>query len=283
MDDVIFLNGDFISKSDAQISIMDRGFLFGDGVYELIPIYNGKTFLIDKHLSRLGNSLKLINMKNDYAEIVNIKGTIEHLIKTNNYKNFFIYIHITRGIQKQRQHIYPSEIKPTVLIMGEQYTSFTMEQITKGFKACIQNDYRWAKSNIKSISLLGNVLLKNHAAEQGMFETILMRNNKLTEGSASNVFIVKDQIIQTPKLGNELLPGVTRDLIIGLLQDKNLQVKECDVSVDDVSKADEVWCSSSTNAVVPIVNIGGNQINHGSAGDITLKTYKLVQDFINNY
>ena len=91
MDDIIFLNGDFISKSDAQISIMDRGFLFGDGVYELIPIYNGKTFLIDKHLSRLGNSLKLINMKNDYAEIVNIKGTIEHLIKTNNYKNFFIY------------------------------------------------------------------------------------------------------------------------------------------------------------------------------------------------
>ena len=283
MDDVIFLNGDFISKSNAQISIMDRGFLFGDGVYELIPIYNGKTFLIDKHLSRLDNSLKLINMKNDSAEIVNIKGTIEHLIKTNNYKNFFIYIHITRGLQKQRQHIYPSEIKPTVLIMGEQYPSFTMEQITKGFKACIQNDYRWAKSNIKSISLLGNVLLKNLAAEQGMFETILMRNNKLTEGSASNVFIVKDQIIQTPKLGNELLPGVTRDLIIGLLQDKNLQVKECDVSVDDVSKADEVWCSSSTNAVVPIVNIDGNQINHGSAGDITLKTHQLVQDFINNY
>ena len=283
MDDVIFLNGDFISKSKAQISIMDRGFLFGDGVYELIPIYNGKTFLIDKHLSRLDNSLKLINMKSDFAEIVNIKGTIEHLIKTNNYKNIFIYIHITRGIQNQRQHIYQSAIKPTVLIMGEQYPSFTMEQITKGLKACIQNDYRWAKSNIKSISLLGNVLLKNLAAEQGMFETILMKNNKLTEGSASNVFIVKDQIIQTPKLGNELLPGVTRDLIISLLKDNNLQVKECDVSVDDVNNADEVWCSSSTNAVVPIVNIDGNQINHGSAGDITLKTYQLVQDFINNY
>jgi D-alanine transaminase len=283
MDDIIFLNGDFISKSNAQISIMDRGFLFGDGVYELIPIYNGKTFLIDKHLSRLGNSLKLINMKSDSAEIVNIKATIEHLIKTNNYKNMFVYIHITRGIQNQRQHIYPSEIKPTVLIMGEQYPSFTREQITKGFKACIQNDYRWAKSNIKSISLLGNVLLKNLAVEQGMFETILMRNNKLTEGSASNVFIVKDQIIQTPKLGNELLPGVTRDLIIGLLQDKNIQVKECDVSVGDVNNADEVWCSSSTNAVVPIVNIDGNQINHGSAGDITLKAYQLVEDFINNY
>ena len=283
MDDVIFLNGDFISKSNAQISIMDRGFLFGDGVYELIPIYNGKIFLIDKHLSRLGNSLKLINMKNDSAEIVNIKGTIEHLIQTNNYKNVFIYIHITRGIQNQRQHIYPSEIKPTVLIMGEQYPSFTMEQINKGFKACIQNDYRWAKSNIKSISLLGNVLLKNLAAEQGMFETILMKNNKLTEGSASNVFIVKNKIIQTPKLSNELLPGVTRNLIIGLLKDKNFQVKECDISVDDVKNADEVWCSSSTNEVVPIVNIDDNQINHGLVGDVTLKTYQLVQDFINNY
>ena len=283
MDDIIFLNGDFISKSNAQISIMDRGFLFGDGVYELIPIYNGKIFLIDKHLSRLKNSLKLINMKSDFTEIVNIKGTIEHLIQTNNYKNIFIYIHITRGIQSQRQHIYPSEIKPTVLVMGEQYHSFTMEQITKGFKACIQNDYRWAKSNIKSISLLGNVLLKNLAAEQGMFETILMKNNKLTEGSASNVFIVKNKIIQTPKLSNELLPGVTRNLIIGLLQDKNFQVKECDISVDDVKNADEVWCSSSTNEVVPIVNIDDNQINHGSVGDVTLKTYKLVQNFINNY
>jgi D-alanine transaminase len=222
-------------------------------------------------------------MESNFTEIVNIKGTIEHLIQTNNYKNVFIYIHITRGIQNQRQHIYPSEIKPTVLIMGEQYPSFTMEQINKGFKACIQNDYRWAKSNIKSISLLGNVLLKNLAAEQGMFETILMKNNKLTEGSASNVFIVKDQIIQTPKLSNELLPGVTRNLIIGLLQDKNIQVKECDISADDVKNADEVWCSSSTNEVVPIVNIDGNQIKHGSAGDITLKTYQLVQDFINNY
>jgi len=283
MDDVIFLNGDFVSKSNAQISIMDRGFLFGDGVYELIPIYNGKIFLIDKHLSRLENSLKLINMESNFTEIVNIKGTIEHLIQTNNYKNVFIYIHITRGIQNQRQHIYPSEIKPTVLIMGEQYPSFTMEQINKGFKACIQNDYRWAKSNIKSISLLGNVLLKNLAAEQGMFETILMKNNKLTEGSASNVFIVKDQIIQTPKLSNELLPGVTRNLIIGLLQDKNIQVKECDISADDVKNADEVWCSSSTNEVVPIVNLDGNQINRGSVGDITLKTYQLVKDFINNY
>ena len=283
MDDIIFLNGDFISKSNAQISVMDRGFLFGDGVYELIPIYNGKIFLIDKHLSRLENSLKLINMESNFTEIVNIKGTIEHLIQTNNYKNVFIYIHITRGIQNQRQHIYPSEIKPTVLIMGEQYPSFTLEQINKGFKACIQNDYRWAKSNIKSISLLGNVLLKNLAAEQGMFETILMKNNKLTEGSASNVFIVKDQIIQTPKLSNELLPGVTRSLIIGLLQDKNIQVKECDISADDVKNADEVWCSSSTNEVVPIVNIDGNQINRGSVGDITLKTYQLVKDFINNH
>ena len=110
-----------------------------------------------------------------------------------------------------------------------------------------------------------------------------MKNNKLTEGSASNVFIVKDQIIQTPKLSNELLPGVTRNLIIGLLQDKNIKVKECDISADDVKNADEVWCSSSTNEVVPIVNIDGNQINRGSVGDITLKTYQLVKDFINNY
>ena len=283
MDEKIFLNGNFISRADAKISVMDRGFLFGDGVYELIPIYNSKPFLIDRHLKRLTNSLSLINMEGDLSSIVDIKDVIDNLIKLNHDSNFHIYIHISRGIQDNRNHIYPPEIKPTVLIMGEKYHNFSTDEISKGFQACVQDDFRWTKSNIKSTSLLGNVILKNHASEKGMYETILIRNNKLTEGSASNVFIVNDEVIKTPKLSNELLPGVTRDLIIKLLKEKKYNVQECDLSSDDLKNADEVWCSSSTNAVVPITHIDDYTVNDGIVGTYSIRTHDLVKQFIEKF
>ena len=277
--DEIYLNGKFIKKSDAQISIMDRGFLFGDGVYELIPVYNNKIFLLHKHLERLKNSLNLIGMK----FIDGLEDTIEKLISINNKKNYFIYLHVTRGQQEQRNHVYPKSIVPTVLIMCEEYPSYNKEQITAGFSACVQQDFRWLKSNIKSISLLGNVLLKNLAHTNGYYETLLIRNNKLTEGSASNVFTVKDSKIYTPRLSNELLPGVTRDLLIDLLQDNHMKVVESDISHQDLLVSDEVWCSSSTNAVVPIVRVGDAVIGSGKTGDISLLAHKIAKDFVRDY
>ena len=251
--DEIYLNGKFIKKSDAQISIMDRGFLFGDGVYELIPVYNNKIFLLQKHLERLKNSLSLIGMK-------------------------FI-----DGLEEKRNHVYPKSIVPTVLIMCEEYPTYNQEQITTGFSACVQEDFRWLKSNIKSISLLGNVLLKNLAHMGGFYETLLIRNNKLTEGSASNVFTVKDSKIYTPRLSNELLPGVTRDLLIDLLKDHDMKVIESDISHQDLLDSDEVWCSSSTNAVVPIVRVDDALIGSGKTGDISLLTHKITKEFIRDY
>ena len=277
--DEIYLNGKFIKKSDAQISIMDRGFLFGDGVYELIPVYNNKIFLLQKHLERLKNSLSLIGMK----FIDGLEDTIEKLISINDKKNYFIYLHITRGQQEKRNHVYPKSIVPTVLIMCEEYPTYNQEQITTGFSACVQEDFRWLKSNIKSISLLGNVLLKNLAHMGGFYETLLIRNNKLTEGSASNVFTVKDSKIYTPRLSNELLPGVTRDLLIDLLKDHHMKVIESDISHQDLLDSDEVWCSSSTNAVVPIVRVEDALIGSGKTGDISLLTHKITKEFIRDY
>ena len=184
--DEIYLNGKFVSRSNAQISIMDRGFLFGDGVYELIPVYNKKIFLLHKHLNRLKNSLSLIGMSN----ISGAEDIIKELISRNTNDNFFIYLHVTRGEQSQRNHIYGKAMEPTILVMCEEYPFYDKDQIRKGFHACLHEDFRWLKSNIKSISLLGNVMLKNHASRHGYYETLLIRNNKLTEGSASNVFIV---------------------------------------------------------------------------------------------
>jgi D-alanine transaminase len=277
--DEIYLNGKFISRSNAQISIMDRGFLFGDGVYELIPVYNKKIFLLHKHLNRLKNSLSLIGMSN----IRGIEDIINNLISRNSNDNFFIYLHITRGKQFQRNHIYREEVEPTILVMCEQYPSYEKEQIKKGFHACIHDDFRWLKSNIKSISLLGNVMLKNHASKNGYYETLLIRDNKLTEGSASNVFIVKDNIIHTPRLSNKLLPGVTRDLLIDLLKNNDMAINESDISQDDLLSSDEVWCSSSTNAVVPITMVDENQIGSGKVGSTSLLAYDITRDFIKNY
>ena len=242
---------------------MDRGFLFGDGVYELIPVFNKKVFLLEEHLKRLKNSLNLIQM-NDIKGLDKIVST---LIKKNTKNTFFIYLHITRGVQNSRNHIYSENIEPTVLLMCEDYPAFSEDLIKKGFQATIQDDFRWMKSNIKSISLLGNVLLKNHASSNGCYETLLVRNKRLTEGSTSNVFIVKDEIIYTPKLSNELLPGVTRGLLIKLLNQNNLKVIESDIYQSDLINADEVWCSSSTNAVVPIIKVDDNIINDGRVGN----------------
>ena len=283
MSEQIFLNGSFVPKKDAKISIMDRGFMFGDGVYELIPVYNGKPFLLDEHLSRLDNSLSLIDMGSTLSEDFNIQNIISELINKNKYENHFIYIQITRGIDSDRQHIYESTIQPTIIIMGQSYTPFTLDQIKKGFKATIHEDYRWRRANIKSISLLGNVLLKNHATKQGMYETLLIYNNRVTEGSASNIFVVKENRVMTPKLGKELLPGITRSLILNLLKNSDYDVEEQDIPKETIISADEVWCSSSTNPVAPITEIDGMPVKNGSAGSITLNTHNLVSQFIEEF
>ena len=277
--DEIYLNGSFLARSEAQISIMDRGFLFGDGVYELIPVFNKKVFLLEQHLQRLKNSLNLIQMD----EVKGLDKIINTLVNKNTKNTFFIYLHITRGPQQYRNHIYSDETEPTVLLMCEDYPQFSDDLIKKGFKGTVQDDFRWMKSNIKSISLLGNVLLKNYASTNGCYETLLIRNKKLTEGSTSNVFLDKDGSIYTPKLSNELLPGVTRDLLIRLLHKNNLKVLESDIYESDIAKADEIWCSSSTNAVVPIVKLDGNMIKDGKVGPVTTEVYTIVQDFIMNF
>ena len=280
MSQIIYLNGQYVNRDNAKISIMDRGFLFGDGVYELIPVYNSKPFLINKHLKRLRSSLELVGMSADFQDIENLEQIMLELIFKNQYVNHFFYVHITRGYQSSRNHVYSENIKPTVLIMGEEYKVFSKEKLGKGFKGCVRDDFRWMKSNIKSISLLGNVMLKNYAAQNGFYETLLVRNKKLTEGSASNIFVVKNGQVMTPNLGVELLPGVTRDLLIELFRNDEIEVKETDVTEGDLLNSEEVWCTSSTNYCVPITEIDGKKIGDGSVGGFAYKSYDLISKFI---
>ena len=280
--EVVYLNGEYPSKNEASLSILDRGFLFGDGVYELIPIHNKKIFYMNDHFHRLKKSLELINIDPNIVDETDFEKIINSLIRSNGYTNHFIYIHVSRGVDNVRNHIYTENISPTILVMGETYQPFGLDIIKEGKKAIIEDDYRWLKSNIKSTSLLANVMIKNKANTNDAYEALLIRDGFLTEGSASNVFIVKDEIIKTPKLSNKLLPGITRKFLTDMISMHGLGFEECDISKDALLDSDEIFCSSSTNPVVPIKQLD-NKLISNNAGPLTLKIYNHAQDYIKGY
>ena len=277
--EVVYLNGKYSPKDQTTLSILDRGFLFGDGVYELVPVYNKHIFYIENHLSRLKSSLELINIDPSTVDDNMFIKIIKSLIDQNGYINHYIYIHISRGVDKKRNHIYSKECEPTILIMGENYKPFDKATIELGKKAIIEEDYRWLKSNIKSTSLLANVLIKNKAYTDDAYEALLLRDEHLTEGSASNVFIVDKGVIKTPKLSNKLLPGITRKFLTDLIIQNNLDFEECDIPRNLLLSADEIFCSSSTNPVVPITQLDDNIISN-TAGPVSMKLYQHAQQFI---
>ncbi len=280
--EVVYLNGEYPFKDKASLSILDRGFLFGDGVYELIPIHNKKIFYMEDHFLRLKKSLELIKIDSSIIDETDFEKIINTLIDLNDYTNHFIYIHVSRGVDNFRNHIYMQDILPTVLVMGESYQPFNFEIIKEGKKAIIEEDYRWLKSNIKSTSLLANVMIKNKANSNDAYEALLIRDGFLTEGSASNVFIVKDDVIKTPQLSNKLLPGITRKFLTDLIRKYNLDFEESDISKDALLHSDEIFCSSSTNPVVPITQLNDKLISK-NAGPVTLKMYNHAQDFIKGF
>ena len=277
--EVVYLNGKYSQKYQTTLSILDRGFLFGDGVYELVPVYNKHIFYIENHLNRLKSSLELINIDPSTVDDDKFIKIIKSLIDQNGYINHYIYIHISRGVDKKRNHIYSKECEPTILIMGENYKPFDKATIELGKKAIIEEDYRWLKSNIKSTSLLANVLIKNKAYTDDAYEALLLRDEYLTEGSASNVFIVDKGVIKTPKLSNKLLPGITRKFLTDLIIQNNLDFEECDIPRNLLLSADEIFCSSSTNPVVPITQLDNNTISN-TAGPVSMKLYQHAQQFI---
>ena len=280
--ETVYLDGNYTQKNEAKLSILDRGFLFGDGVYELIPVYNRRIFYIENHLERLKSSLNLININSSIIDDMEIIDIIKDLVSKNNYINHYVYIHISRGVDKTRNHIYAKSCKPTVLIMGENYRPFSKQDIKKGKSAISEDDYRWLKSNIKSTSLLANVLIKNKAYDEQAYEALLIRDGYLTEGSASNVFVINDNVIKTPILSNKLLPGITRKFLTDLIKKNNLEFSECEISKDELFESDEIFCSSSTNPVVPITKLDTKVISK-EAGPMSMEMYQHAQDFIKEF
>ena len=274
----VFLNGEYLSEHKAQVSVMDRGFLFGDGVYEVIPVYKGCFFRFEEHLERLENSLKFTRIENPYSR-QEWRDIMLPLIDDS--KDQYVYFQVTRGAAEKRDHAFPAGVKPTVFMMCNDIVPFKDKE--KGVKAISVEDTRWSMCNIKAITLLGNVLLRQQAVEHDCAEAILVREGYITEGSASNVFAVIDGILITPPKNNFILAGITRDVILELAQANNIAFAEDIISLDALRTASEIWFASSTREILPVVKLDGVPVANGKVGQLWHRMNDLFQTYKTTY
>ncbi|MCW9023478.1 MAG: D-amino-acid transaminase [Gammaproteobacteria bacterium] len=272
-----YLNGKFLPLEEASISVLDRGFIFGDGIYEVIPAYGGNLFRLDEHLQRLNNSLQAIHLKNPLsnAEWATLLST---LVEKNNHGDQSVYLQLTRGVAK-REHSFPAETSATVFAMSSPMPAAKTTLATEGVHAISLDDIRWRYCHIKTIALLPNILLRQQAVENEAVEAILIREGKVTEGAASNVFVVKDGVIKTPPKSECLLPGITRDLIVELAIKNQLACKEIEIDESELLSADEIWLSSSIKEILPVTQLNEKSVADGVPGPV----WKNMQTIFQNY
>lgn len=278
---IVYLNGEYLPDDEARVSVLDRGFVFADGVYEVIPAYGGRLFRLEQHLQRLDNSLAGIRLANPLDRL-QWGEVLEEIIRHNSENNadLSIYLQVTRGAAK-RDHVFPDEVKQTVFVMATPMSPVPEEQLENGIAAISHDDIRWRYCHIKSIALLPNTLMRQVAREAGAAEAILYRDDQVTEGSASNVFIVHSGRILTPRKDECLLPGITRDLILEIAADNGLDCEEADISMQMLREAEEVWVTSSTKEILPVTRLDGQPVSDGKPGPIwrdMLDRYQQYKD-----
>ncbi|TKB02210.1 D-alanine aminotransferase [Alteromonas portus] len=282
---IAFLNGEYMPLSEAKISPMDRGFLFGDGIYEVIPTYTGKAVGFNGHTSRMSQGLKAIEIANPYTAD-EWQDILSSLVEKNRAfiesGNIGVYFHVSRGTDTKRFHAYPKNIAPTVFGFAFEIAppQPTTKADAKPFKVALQQDKRWQRCHIKSTSLLGNVMHYQAGVDAGVNETILYNNEgMITEASSCNVFMVKDGCIYTPPLNHELLPGITRAIAIEAFKEADLVVTETWFSKDELLNADEVWLTSSSKEVAPVVEVDGKPIGAGEVGPVWEEAIKAYHAY----
>jgi D-alanine transaminase len=274
---IVYLNGKFLPVERAQISVMDRGFIFGDGVYEVIPVYGGHLFRLEQHLRRLARSLAEIRMP-DPLSGDEWRWCLQEVVRRNGDGEQSVYMQITRGVAP-RDHAFPEEIKPTVYISSSALKPLTADVAEHGVAAVSLPDIRWQRCDIKAITLLPNILLRQQAIDQGAVEAILVRDGQVYEGAASNLFIVKDGILITPPKGAYLLPGITRDLVLELAQVHGIDHREATITPQDLTVAEEVWLSSSSREILPVTLLDHRTVGGGRPGPLWRRMMSLYQDY----
>ncbi len=276
--DLVYLNGDYVPLNEAKISVLDRGFLFGDGVYEVIPCYEGRLFEFEAHIQRLDKNLSEVKIELQYS-VEKWKKLLLPLI--NSTRQQYIYLHITRGVADKRDHHFPKNIEPTIFIMCNDIVAISNRE--EGVKGLTLDDSRWHLCHVKSTALLANVLLKQQAIEKDHSEAILIRDDYVTEGAASNLFAVINGVLTTPPLSNSILPGITRAVLLKIAQQNNISVAEKMISLKALKNAEEIWLVSSTREMLAVVELDGKPVADGKVGYLwhTMNTlfqaYKCAQ------
>ena len=263
-----YLNKDFITREEVKISPFDRGFLFGDGVYEVIPIYERKAFLLEEHIARLGRSLVLTGIKRP-KKWNKIPEIIDNLVERNLFDNQSVYLQITRGEDSVRNHIPDPKVEPTLFITSSdlKVNPYRLNPEKKGLAVKILEDPRWDRCDIKAVTLLSNVIAMRDANIEGKDGVIFCNKGKITEGASSNVFAVFDNLVVTSPESNQILSGITRKHVLSLLRAKGIKVLEKDINLVDLYKAEEVWMTSSTQEIQPVRKIDEKVIKFKSPKD----------------
>ena len=271
---IVYLNGEFLPVESAKISVLDRGFIFGDGVYEVLPVYNGHLFRLAEHLQRLENSLQAIRLANPLSR-QQWTERLTTLVAHNHGGDQSVYLQVTRGPAK-REHNFPHSIQPTVFMMSE---AIQAQPPSPGVKAITYPDIRWQRCDIKAVALLANVLLRQQAVDVGAVETILIRDGYVMEGAASNVFVVIDGITMTPPKSQYILPGITRDLILEVMQANQLPYQEVAITETQLRSAAEIWVTSSVREILPITTLDEQTVSSGKPGPIWSQVWQLYQNY----
>ena len=271
----VYLNGQFLPIEEAKISVLDRGFIYGDGVYELIPVYHRQPFRMPQHLRRLQHSLDGIRLANPHTNS-EWEALIRDLIAKQPFDDQGVYFQVTRGVAK-RDHAFPKDTPPTVFMMSNPLPTPSAEQVAKGVAVVTAEDNRWRRCDLKTISLVGNVLMRQLAADAGALETVMFRDGFLTEASASNVLVVIDGRIVVPPKDNLILPGITYDAAIEFAADAGIPCEVRPVPRAEALGADEMWLSSSTKEVLAITTVDGKPFGGGVPGPVFRKMHALFQ------
>ncbi|ADQ85630.1 D-amino acid aminotransferase [Methylovorus sp. MP688] len=280
MSQIVYLNGAFMPIEEARIPVLDRGFIFGDGVYELIPVYSRHPFRLQEHLRRLSSSLSSLRIPNLHDSAAWSRH-VEELVKRNEAEDQSIYIQVTRG-PAPRDHAFPAHVEPTVFMMSNPLITPPASLVESGAVAISSQDIRWDHCDIKAISLLPNVLLRQMAVDEGAVETILFRDGMLTEGAASNIFAVDKGVILAPPKDQHMLPGITYDVILELAESEGIPVDIGYFTEARIRSADELWMTSSTKEILPIVRLDNTPIANGLPGPIFKRMYKAYQLYKNH-
>jgi D-alanine transaminase len=260
-----WLNGHYLPLAEARVSPLDRGFLFADGVYEVVPVHRGRPFRLRQHLERLERSLGELRIRNPLTR-EQWAGVVQTLAVHAADPELLVYVQVTRGTEQGRNHLFPPpEVEPTAFGFVSPYPSPAPETLERGLAGALMDDTRWARCDIKSIALLANVLLRQEAHERGAQEAILTRDGKISEGSSSSVFVVRKDRATTPPNCHELLPGTTRDAVIELA-DGLLPTEVREVAVVQLTSADEIWIASAGRGVLPVTSLDGKPVGDGKPG-----------------